>query len=200
MAIFGTAAIPSTDCQGSDNTTKHGNQQPTPKGYDRPTAGGRHHLAGARTRVWGVGAILILSAAVLAGCGSTTTTTTSSQSTSSSASTASSSVKSTSSAKSTTLTSGSTSYPAGKEQICQARDELKTSITALTDQSLPAAKQDYNAQVTDLQDALHQLQTAVGNLGNGDAGANILAVGKAITATGAAAEDLFTQLKTACDS
>jgi predicted transglutaminase-like cysteine proteinase len=223
MAIFGTAAIPSTDCHGSDNTTKHGNQQPTPKGYDRPTAGGRHHLAGARTRVWGVGAILILSAAVLAGCGSTTTTTTSSQSTSSSASTASSSVKSTSSAKSTTQTSGSTSYPAGKEQICQARDELKTSITALTDQSLlaagttaikasvdkvqtdldavkTAAKQHYNAQVTDLQDALHQLQTAVGNLGNGDAGANILAVGKAITATGAAAEDLFTQLKTACDS
>jgi type VI protein secretion system component VasF len=63
-----------------------------------------------------------------------------------------------------------------------------------------AAKQDYNSQVTDMQDALQQLQTAVGNLGNGDTAANLLAVRKAITATAAAAEDQFTQLKTACGS
>ena len=43
--------------------------------------------------------------------------------------------------------------------------------------------------MTDLQDALQQLQTAVGNLGTGDAAANLLAVGKAVTATAAAAED-----------
>ena len=120
-------------------------------------------------------------------------------------------------------TSGSTSYPAGKEQICQARDQLRTSITTLTDQGLltagttaikasvdqvqtdfdavkAAAKEDYHSQVTDMQDALQQLQTAAGNLGNGDAAANLVAVGKAITATAAAAEDLFTQLKTTCGS
>ena len=125
--------------------------------------------------------------------------------------------------KSAAATSRSTTYPAGKEQICQARDQLKTSITALTDQGLltagttaikasvdqvqtdfdavkTAAKEDYHSQVTDMQDALQQLQTAVGNLGNGDAAANLVAVGKAVTATAAAAEDLFTQLKTACGS
>jgi hypothetical protein len=129
----------------------------------------------------------------------------------------------TSSASSTAKTSTSTSYPAGKEQICQARDQLRLSITTLTDQGLlaagttaikasvdqvqtdldavkTAAKQDYHAQVTDLQDALTQLQTAVGNLGSGDAAENLRTVGKAVTATGAAAEDLFTQLKTACGS
>jgi uncharacterized protein YlxW (UPF0749 family) len=119
------------------------------------------------------------------------------------------------------VTSGSTSYPAGKEQICQARDQLRASITALTDQGLLAAgttaikasvdqvqtdleavkeagKQDYQAQVTNLQEALQQLQTAVGNLGNGDTAENLRAVSKAITLTGAAGEDLLTQLKTAC--
>jgi hypothetical protein len=164
-----------------------------------------------------VAAVLILIAAGIAGCGSGTTAT------SSSSSTSSSSASSASSAKSTTGASSSASYPAGKEQICQARDELRTSITALTDQGLltagttaikasvaqvqtdfdavkTAAKQDYHSQVTDLQDALQQLQTAVGNLGTGDAAANLLAVGKAVTATAAAAEDLFTQLKTACGS
>ena len=128
-----------------------------------------------------------------------------------------------SSASSTTKTSISTSYPAGKEQICQARDQLKTSITTLTDQKLltagttaikasvdqvqtdfdavkVAGKQDYQAQVSDMQDALQQLQTAVGDLGNGETASNLRAVGTAITATGAAAEDLFTQLKTTCDS
>jgi hypothetical protein len=61
-----------------------------------------------------------------------------------------------------------------------------------------AGKQDYQAQVTNLQDALQQLQTAVGDLGNGDTTENLRAVGKAITLTGTAGEDLWTQLKTAC--
>jgi hypothetical protein len=117
--------------------------------------------------------------------------------------------------------SSSTNYPAGKEQICQARDQLRTSITKLTDQGLLAAgttaikagvdqvqtdldavkaagKQDYQTQVTNLQEALQQLQTAVGDLGNGNSAENLRAVGKAITLTGAAGEDLLTQLKTAC--
>jgi cytoskeletal protein RodZ len=175
-----------------------------------------------------IGGVLTLLAAAIAGCGSGTTATTTSPSSPSStssspSSSASKSSSSASSAKSTTETSSSTSYPAGKEQICQARDQLRTSITTLTDQGLltagttaikasvdqvqtdfdavkTAAKQDYHSQVTDMQDALQQLQTAVGNLGSGDAAANLLAVGKAVTATAAAAEDLFTQLKTACGS
>ena len=193
----------------------------TSSGDGRPWVGSRYRSWRVTVRAWALGAVLTLIAAAVAGCGSSTTPTSTSPSTSSSA--ASTSTPSASSAKSATGTPSSTSYPAGKEQICQARDQLKTSITALTDQSVlaagttaikaavdqvetdfdavkTAAKQDYHAQVTDMQDALQQLQTAVGNLGNGDAAANLLAVGKAITATAAAAEDLFTQLKTACGS
>lgn len=118
---------------------------------------------------------------------------------------------------------GSTSYPAGKEQVCQARDQLKTSTTALTNPSLltggstaikaavdqvqtdltavaAAGKQDYQPQVTAMQSSLQQLQTAVGNLGNGSASENLKTIGTAIAATGTAAGDLFTQLKTACGS
>jgi len=118
---------------------------------------------------------------------------------------------------------GSTSYPAGKEQVCQARDQLKTSTTALTNPSLltggstaikaavdqvqtdltavaAAGKQDYQPQVTAMQSSLQQLQTAVGNLGNGSASENLKTIGTAIAATGTATGDLFTQLKTACGS
>lgn len=160
-------------------------------------------------RSLGAAAILSLLATVVAGCASGATTTSSP-----SPSAATSSI---------TATSGSTSYPAGKEDICQARDQLRTSINQLTDTQLvaegtnaikagveqvqtdfdavkAAAKDDYQAPVTALQSALQQLQTAVGNLGSGDATANLRAVGAAITTTGAASENLFTQLKTACGS
>jgi len=207
-----------------------GNDQPSASAEGRPTGGSRSHRGRVRGRVCSVGAVLAVLAAAVAGCGSSATPTSSSSvtSTGSSSLAAASSASSTSSARSSSSSasseiSSSVSYPAGKEQICQARDQLRTSITALTDQGLlaagttaikasvaqvqtdfdavkTAAKQDYHAQVTDMQDALQQLQTAVGNLGNGDAAANLLAVGKAVTATGAAAEDLFTQLKTACGS
>ena len=183
--------------------------------YRHPVPGGRS--PGRTIRSIGVGAVLVLLAGTTVACGSGNTTTSSSAASSSSPS--SSSAASASAA----ATSGSTTYPAGKEQICQARDQLKTSITSLTDQGLltagttaikasvqqvqtdfdavkSAAKEDYHSQVTDMQDALQQLQTAAGNLGNGDAAANLVAVGKAVTATAAAAEDLFTQLKTACGS
>jgi hypothetical protein len=119
--------------------------------------------------------------------------------------------------------STSASYPAGKEQVCQARDQLHTSIAALTSSSLlkggttsikaavdqvqtdltavaAAGKQDYQPQVTALQSSLQQLETAVGALGNGSASGGLAAVATAIAATGTAAEDLFTQLKTACGS
>jgi hypothetical protein len=51
-----------------------------------------------------------------------------------------------------------------------------------------------------MQSAVDQVQTAAGNLGNGDAAQNLQAVGTAIAATGIAAEDLFSKLQTACGS
>lgn len=221
MAFHGTSPKPSVDGSGPADGR---NQRPTANAHGRPTIGSPYHGRRVRMRAWCIGGVLTVLAAAVAGCGSGTTATTTSPSTSSStASTPSLSASSASSASLTRETSSSTSYPAGKEQICQARDQLRTSITTLTDQGLltagttaikasvqqvqtdfdavkTAAKQDYHSQVTDTQDALQQLQTAVGNLGNGDAAANLLAVGKAVTATAAAAEDLFTQLKTACGS
>ena len=154
------------------------------------------------------GAAAVALAVVLAGCNSATSPSTSSSAASSSASSA---------------VSGSTGYPAGKEQVCQARDQLKTSISALTNPTLlvggadaikaavtqvqtdlggvvAAGKQDYEPQVTAVQSSLDALQTAVGNLGNGNVTQNIQAVGTAIAATGTAAADLFSQLKTTCGS
>ena len=87
------------------------------------------------------------------------------------------------------LASGTDAIKASVKQVQTNFDAVKT-----------AAKDDYHSQVTDMQDALQQLQTAAGNLGSGDAAGNTVAVGKAITATAAAAEDLFTQLKTTCGS
>jgi hypothetical protein len=47
---------------------------------------------------------------------------------------------------------------------------------------------------------MEQLQTAVGDLGNGDLTKNLKTVGTAIASVGTAAEDLFTQLKATCGS
>ena len=186
-----------------------------------------------------VSAAAAVLAVAVAGCGSgTTPSTTASTSTAGSPSSASTSTAgspssasastagsagSASASESTAGSAGSTSYPAGKEQVCQARDQLKTSTTALTNPSLltggstaikaavdqvqtdltavaAAGKQDYQPQVTAMQSSLQQLQTAVGNLGNGSASENLKTIGTAIAATGTAAGDLFTQLKTACGS
>ena len=51
-----------------------------------------------------------------------------------------------------------------------------------------------------MQSSLDELQTAVGNLGNGNVTQNLQAVGTAIAGTGTAAAALFTQLQTACGS
>jgi len=170
-----------------------------------------------------VGRILLVAAAALAvfaaaaGCSSSSD---SSSSTSSSPSTSAS----TTIAKSTTAKSSTaTSYPAGKEQVCQARDQLQTSIDALTNPSLlaggttaiksaveqvqtdltalgAAAKDDYKPQVTALQTSLQQLETAVGDLGNGDLTKNLQTIGTDIASVGTAAADLFTELKATCGS
>jgi hypothetical protein len=134
-----------------------------------------------------------------------------------------------SSSKSSTTTpttrglSASTTYPAGKEQVCQARDQLKSSLAALTDPSLltkgksgiksavdkvqsdltalaNAAKQDYKPQIETLRTSLNQLQTAVGNLGNGNAAQNLQAVTTQIGNVGTAANDLLSKLQADCGS
>ena len=177
-------------------------------------------LGAFRVRSLGAAAVLSLVAAVTAGCGSGATT---SASSSPSAAASSSPSAAASSSMSMSAASGSMSYPAGKEDICQARDQLKTSITDLTNTQVVAegtnaikaavgqvqtaldavkvaAKDDYQAQVTAVQSALQDLQAAVANLDSGNATDNLRAVSQAITTTGAAAETLFTQLKTACGS
>jgi len=206
-----------------------------PRGGPRPPSRSRRRRGPVRSVV--VSAAAAALAVAVAGCGSgTTPSTTTSTSTAGSPSSASTSTAgSPSSASASTAGSsgsasasmagsaGSTSYPAGKEQVCQARDQLKTSTTALTNPSLltggstaikaavdqvqtdltavaAAGKQDYQPQVTAMQSSLQQLQTAVGNLGNGSASENLKTIGTAIAATGTAAGDLFTQLKTACGS
>lgn len=176
-----------------------------------PTGGpGRRH----RMRCVAVSAMVAALAIALAGCSSSTTPTSTSTSTST-----------TPSASSTSPASSGTpsSYPAGKEQLCQARDQLKTSVASLTNPSLlqqgtvvikaavdqvqtdlnavvAAGTQDYQPQVTALQSALQQLQSATGNLGNGNVSQNLQAVGTAIAATGTAAADLFGQLQATCGS
>ena len=197
-----------------------------PRGGPRPPSRSRRRRGPVRSVV--VSAAAAVLAVAVAGCGSgttpstTTSTSTAGSSSSASASTAGSSGSASASA-SMAGSAGSTSYPAGKEQVCQARDQLKTSTTALTNPSLltggstaikaavdqvqtdltavaAAGKQDYQPQVTAMQSSLQQLQTAVGNLGNGSASENLKTIGTAIAATGTAAGDLFTQLKTACGS
>ena len=163
-------------------------------------------------RIMIVVATLAVLMATTAGCSSNSS---SSTSTGSSTGTSASSVESGASTAS--------SYPAGKEQVCQARDQLKTSIDALTNPSLllggtaaiktavdqvqtdltalgAAAKDDYKPQVSGLQTSLGQLQTAVGGLGSGDVTANLQTVGTAIASVGSAGASLFTQLQAACGS
>ena len=195
-----------------------------PRGGPRPPSRSRRRRGPVRSVV--VSAAAAVLAVAVAGCGSgTTPSTTTSTSTAGSPSSASTSTAGSAGSASASMagSAGSTSYPAGKEQVCQARDQLKTSTTALTNPSLltggstaikaavdqvqtdltavaAAGKQDYQPQVTAMQSSLQQLQTAVGNLGNGSASENLKTIGTAIAATGTAAGDLFTQLKTACGS
>jgi hypothetical protein len=151
--------------------------------------------------------IVLILLAALGGCGSTTTPTTST-----SASSASSALSASS--------ASATEYPAGKGEICAARDQLQVSLAALISPAVlagggtaiegaiekvktdlgaitAAGKQDYAPQVDALQSALQDVQSAVSNLGNGTAGAGSLA--PAITATQTAATDLFSKLAADCD-
>ena len=166
---------------------------------------------------------VVLVASVLAGCGSSTPPGT----TSSTAPAASTSVSAaTSRGGDETGPSGSTSagYPAGKEDVCQARDDLKTSIAALTDTKVlasgtdgikaavadvktklsafaAAGKDDYRTEVDALQKAVDDLETALGNLGTaGVGGGNAAAIAGPALAVQQAATALFTKLTADCGS
>jgi hypothetical protein len=133
------------------------------------------------------------------------------------------STTSASTSTSTTAAATSSTYPAGKEQLCAARDQLKSSVTALAKPSLliggttaiktaidqvqtdadavkAAAKQDYQPQVSAVETSLKDLRTAAGNLGNGNVSKNLQTVGTDIATVGTATEALFTQLTTSCGS
>ena len=160
-------------------------------------------LARVSLRSMAVGSMVLIMA--VAGCSSKASTTSASDT------------------SSTTAASTATTYPAGKEQLCAARDQLKASLTALTKPSLliggttsiktaidqvqtdadavkAAAKQDYQPQVNTLESSLQDLRTAAGNLGTGSVTKNLQTVGTDIAKVGTAAEALFTQLKTSCGS
>ncbi len=198
------------------NPTDHGRSDQAAVEPINPTVRTRpftdnHPSATARRRVRAtpiaVGAVVAI-LALTTGCSASTTPSTTSTPTSAAASAASSS---------------SANDPAGKEQICAARDQLKTSVAALTDASLltggttgikaavaqvqtdlaavrTAGKETYATDVDAMQSAVDQLKAAAGELGNGNATENLQSVGTAIAATGVAAEKLFTKLKTACGS
>jgi hypothetical protein len=123
----------------------------------------------------------------------------------------------------TTIASSSLTYPAGKEQVCSARDQLKLSITEVARPSLliggkdaitaaldkvqsdldtfrAATKETYQPQVDAVKAALRDLRAAVGDLGNGSLSQNLQTVGSDITKLGTATDDLFTTLKTTCGS
>ena len=133
-----------------------------------------------------------LSAIVLAGCGSTSTS-----------------------------SSSSTTAASSKQAVCTARDNLKSSVTALTSPSLltggkagiqsalatvktnldavaSSAKSGYKPQVDAVKSAVSDLEKALGNLGNGSVTSNLQAVGTAIASVGTTAAALISSLQAEC--
>ena len=167
------------------------------------------HNDGFRFRRTAAAAGLTLCAGALIACSSTTPTATPATSSAAASVAASSAVTG--------------SYPADKAQLCQARDQLKISITALNNPALltagtdgiktalqqvqtsltalvAAGKQDYQPQIDAVQTSLKDVETAVGKLGNGGGAQNLLAVGSAVSATGTSTSALFKELTAACGS
>src|ERR1700712_399952 len=180
-------------------------------------AGDAQQVRRARVR-FGFVIVTASVALVVAGCSSSSGTNSSIPSTSSASSSAVAPVTS-----SAPAASASASYPAGKEQVCAARDQIKTSITALASPSMltggtagiktavgnvesavkafaAAGKQDYQPEVTALQTSLTQVQTALGTAGSGGGAPNLEGIISGISAVGVAAGSLLTKLKTDCGS
>jgi hypothetical protein len=196
VAAGSTQTDPEAAIDGSTSATA----RPAPSARPSAQTGQRRF----RSTSVGVGALVALLAVTGTACSSSSTPS-----------------STTSAATSAAASPSSASDPAGKEQICAARDELKTSVSALINPVLltggvegiktavanvqtslddvkEAGKQDYAQEVDALQSSLGQLQTAVGQLGEGNGTESLRAVGTAIAATGTAAEGLLTKLNTDC--
>lgn len=176
-------------------------------------------LRRAGHRAVALSAVAVLTITVLAGCGSANP-----PSTSSSTVPAASTNTAEASADDTVASGSATaSYPAGKEEVCEARDNLKVSISALTDTKLlasgtegikaavadvktslsafaAAGKESYKPEVQALQSAVDGLETAVDNLGTSTAGGGVASIAGAALAAQQAASALFTKVTADCGS
>lgn len=120
-------------------------------------------------------------------------------------------------------TSGSSSYSADRQRLCQARDDLRASVSQLTDPSLlgqgasaignavdnvqtnlnslnTAAQPELKPQLDAMQAAVQQLRTSAGNVGSGNIAQNLQNLAGDVAAVGSAAADLFRALDAACGS
>lgn len=144
-------------------------------------------------------AIAVIAPAAVAACSSSTTT----------------------SSSSTSKSTSSTSSASSKNAVCSAADDLKQSMAALADPSLliagksgiesavnkvrsdvtaleSAAKGSYTTETSAVKSSLDQLETAVGKLGNGNAGQNLQEIKTAITSLGTSISSVESALKTRC--
>ena len=119
--------------------------------------------------------------------------------------------------------SGSSGSSSGKAAVCAARTDLKQSMQALADPALltggksgiqsavdkvkqdldaleSAAKSNYKPQVQAVKSSLDKVQTAAGDLGNGNLSDNLQALGNAISDLGSSVGTLASSLTTKCAS
>ena len=129
---------------------------------------------------------------------------------------------STTSSSTSGSTTASTSAPS-KQDVCAARDKLKSSVTALANPSVltggkagiqtaldsvktsldsvaGTAKATYQPQVDAVKSAVTDLQTALDKFGNGSTTSNLQAAATAITNIGTTSTTLIAMLQVDCPS
>ncbi len=84
----------------------------------------------------------------------------------------------------------------GKSGIQSAVDGVEKDVNNLAD----AAKSDYQPQVDAVKTALTDLNTAVGNLGNGSLTESLQEIGSSIQKVGSTTQTLLDQVKAGCPS
>ena len=117
--------------------------------------------------------------------------------------------------------SDTTTTEAGKAAVCTARDDLQESVTGLADLSIAAEGKDgldaaldgvqtnltaledaasdtYEPEIEEVKSSLDSLKSAVGDVGEGDLGAEVQAIGKDISKLSAATATLFATLSEDC--
>ena len=117
--------------------------------------------------------------------------------------------------------SSSSTSGSGKQAVCDARDQLETSVRDLTDPSLltsgksgiqdaldetqqdlddfgSTAKDSYQPQVDEVKSAIEGLQDAIGDADTGSISESIQGIGNAISDVGAATDALATKLRADC--